>query len=315
MQPSANLDLSIIVVSYNTRDLLDQCLTSVFAHPRRLAFEVIVVDNASSDGSPELVARKWPSIVLLRNAHNQGFAKANNEGLEVCRGRYALLLNSDAEIRGDALEIMVAYLDSHPGVGIVGAQLRNSDGSLQPSGNRIPSVLGQIWWSLPFYRLFAKGQFGNRFLVSGRDYEQIAEVDEVSGAALVVRREVWESIGMLDEGYFFYFEDVDFCIRAKKACWRVMYVPQAKVVHHWGQSSKRPGLSFHVGALKSHFHYMRKVHGRFGELVFRIAMVIKAFFKIIVAALQCLGGSEEQKSNVRINIEILRLSIGLRTSV
>jgi N-acetylglucosaminyl-diphospho-decaprenol L-rhamnosyltransferase len=309
---TASCDMSIVVVSYNTSQLLDECLSSIYAEPRRITFEVIVVDNASSDGSPEMVESKWPQVVLMRNQANQGFAKANNQALEICRGRQAFLLNSDTQVRGDALETLSAYLDSNSKVGIVGPQLLNTDGSLQPSGNRIPTLWSHIWWSLPFYRIFGSSFWRNRYLERGRDYNQVAEVDEVSGAALLVRREVMEAIGLLDEEYFFYFEDVDFCIRAKKAGWRVMYVPQAKILHHWGKSPKKAGTSFQPRTLKGHFRYVRKVHGPFAEIVMRAVMALKAGSKIILLAPWLGGGSEERKQAARTNIEILRLSMNLK---
>lgn len=314
MSSTPSLDLSIIIISYNTSDLLDKCLASIYSRPQLLEFEVIVVDNASADGSAAMVERKYPLVRLVANAANRGYAPANNQGLEICRGRHALLLNSDTEVLADALPALVRYADANPGVGIVGAQLRNTDGTLQPSGNRIPTVLGQVWWSLPFYRLFGSGPLGNRFFDRNRDYEQIADVDEVSGAALLVRREVWESVGMLDVEYFFYFEDVDFCVRAKKAGWRVVYLPSAKILHHWGRSSKKPGMWFYIRSLKSHFHYMRKVHGRFGELAIRAVTAVRVFFKIVVSLFRYPGSPEEQKQNIRVNVAILRLSVGLKTS-
>src|ERR1035438_365417 len=159
-----SFDLSIIIVSYNTSKLLDECLESIHTGTGRPALEIIVVDNASSDASPDMVARKWPLVRLIRNSGNQGFAKANNQALRTCRGRYAILLNSDTQVRGDALERMLGFMDTHPDVGILGPQLRNSDGTLQPSGNRMPSALSQIWWSLPFHRMFSAESWRTRYL-------------------------------------------------------------------------------------------------------------------------------------------------------
>src|ERR1041385_6716846 len=139
------VDLSIVIVSYNTRELLDDCLASIFNRKSSIELDVIVVDNASSDQSAEMVATKWPLTTLISNKNNVGFAKANNQALNICRGRLALLLNSDTQVVGTALEVMVEFLDKTPQAGILGPQLLNLDGTLQPSGNRFPSLLNQIW--------------------------------------------------------------------------------------------------------------------------------------------------------------------------
>jgi N-acetylglucosaminyl-diphospho-decaprenol L-rhamnosyltransferase len=312
MDTAGTIDLSIIIISYNTCNLLDECLASTHAKPCRLALEVIVVDNASSDGSPDMVTSKWPLVTLIRNSANQGFAKANNQALRTCRGRLALLLNSDTQVRGDALEAMVTFLDSHPQVGILGPQLLNPDGTLQPSGNRMPSMFNQIWWSLPFHRIFGAESWRSRYLDHHRNYNQLIEVDEVSGAALLVRRAVWESIGLLDEEYFFYFEDIDFCTRAKKAGWRVIYLPEAKIMHYWGMSSKKAGLTFHPRSISGQFHYMRKIHGRSAELTLRLVTAIKAFLKLLLLLPVYAARSEDRKQMARTNMEIFLLSIGLK---
>jgi hypothetical protein len=312
MDAVAQCDLSIIIISYNTCKLLDDCVSSIYCKPSWLSLEVIVVDNASSDGSPDMVASKWPLVILIRNTANQGFAKANNQALAICRGRLALLLNSDTQVRGNALEVMVTFLDSHSQVGILGPQLLNADGTLQPSGNRMPSLLNQIWWSLPLHRIFGAEPWRSRYLDRGRDYNQLVEVDEVSGAALLVRREVWKSIGVLDEEYFFYFEDIDFCMRAKKAGWCVIYLPEAQVMHHWGASSMQAGPGFQPRSISGHFHYVRKVHGRAAEVLFRTLTAIKAFSKLVLLLPEYVVQSEARKQRARTNLEILRLSIGLK---
>jgi GT2 family glycosyltransferase len=310
MPATGSIDLSIVIVSYNTSRLLDECLASIERAGRKPAIEIIVVDNASSDDSCEMVSSKWPLITLIQNSANNGFARANNQALQMCRGRYAILLNSDTQVRPGALESMVAFLDEHREVGIAGPRLLNTDGTLQPSGNRIPSAFSQIWWTLPFHRISGRQSWRMRYLDDHRDYNQIADVDEVSGAALMMRREVWETIGFLDEGYFFYFEDVDFCIRARSAGWRVVYFPRSEIVHHWGMSSKRAGLSIHPRALVSHFRYMRKVHGRPAELTLRLVVAAKACLKLGMLALDRKRQPDDRQLRIQTNLHMLRISLG-----
>jgi GT2 family glycosyltransferase len=305
------LDLSIIIVSFNTRKLLEECLESVYGTRPNVSFEVIIVDNASSDGSGEMVTKQYPTAILIQNHNNSGFAAAINQGLRRSRGRCALFLNSDTRICVDALERMVAFLKSNPGAGIVGPQLLNPNGTLQPSGNRIPTVWRQLWWCLPFHRKHDPAAGLSRYLDTCRDYNCLVEVDEVSGAALMVRREVWESIGLLDENYFFYFEDVDFCIRAKRAGWRVLYLPSAKIVHHWGMSVREAGVVIQVKSLPGHFHYMRKVHGRLPELAFRIVVIAKSVLKLLLLLPRYITTLEDRGRKIKLNLEIVRISIGL----
>jgi GT2 family glycosyltransferase len=227
-------DVSVVVVSFNVRDLLAACLRSVERESDGLVVETIVVDNASADGSADMVARRFPSVTLIRNDLNRWLAPATNQALARCRGRYVMFLSPDAELRPGALRELKSFLDANSDVGIVGAQLLNSDGSLQPSGNPLRSGWSFIADSLPLQRLGLRAPQG--FRQAGRDYEEVCRVDEVCGAASLVRREVLETVGFLDERMSFSYEDVDLCIRAARAGWRIMYDPRAKVVHHGGRS-------------------------------------------------------------------------------
>jgi GT2 family glycosyltransferase len=307
MQP----ELSIIIVSYQTRDLLDRCLASIVKSNSTISYEVIVVDNGSQDESVDLVREKYPEIRLFVNQTNLGFARANNQALASCSGQYALLLNSDTEVLGGALDAMCHYMQSNPQAGVLGAQLLNSDCSLQPSGNKVPSLYGEIARLLPIRKALGL-RSKNRFYDSKRDYAKIVEVDEVSGACLFVRRSVWETIGLLDEAFFFYFEDVDFCMRARKAGWKIVYLPQAQVLHHWGRSTKTADAVLASKMLLSHIHFIRKVHGIGGEFVIRVVFVLLTTAKILVGVLASVAGITKYRQFASVNCRLLRVSLGLR---
>jgi N-acetylglucosaminyl-diphospho-decaprenol L-rhamnosyltransferase len=223
-----------------------------------------------------------------------------------------VLLNSDAETLGRALDTMWDYMESHPQVGIVGAQLLNSDLSLQPSGNKVPSLCKEVLQILPIRPLLGLLP-KNRFYDRTRDYSIIAEVDEVSGACLMVRRTVWEKIGLLDEGFFFYYEDVDFCIRTRKAGWSVIYLPSAQVLHHWGASTNPADPAAAARILVSYYHFIRKVHGKTGEIVMRTLLILLTAGKFLIGTLASARGSTKYRRLASVNQRLLFVSLGQPT--
>jgi GT2 family glycosyltransferase len=234
------VDLSVVIVSFNSAPDLPACFEAISRTSRQLEHEVIVVDNASADETVRLVEERHPRIRVLANSENVGFARAANLGIQKSSGRHLLLLNPDTEVQAGALERSVAYLDEHPDVGIVGARVNNPDGTLQRACRRsIPtpqvaffrlSGLGKIWKSHP-----AAGAYN----VEGADPDQIMDVEAVSGSYLMVRREACEKVGGLDERYFLYGEDLDFCLEVSRAGYRIIYYPEAVVLHHKGASSRQ----------------------------------------------------------------------------
>ena len=259
------VDLSVVIVNWNVRDLLHRCLHSIFAnlplanlHTCRL--EIIVVDNGSTDGSPQMVREAFPQVRLIANPDNRGFPAANNQGIEVSRGRYVLLLNPDTEVVGDALATMVAFADAHPDVGVVGPQLLNPDGSVQSSRRRFPT-LATAFFESTWLQPYAPRRLLERYYVLDRSDDEVQEVDWVTGAALMARREAIEQVGPLDEGFFMYSEELDWCRRFKEAGWRVVYLPTAQIVHHVGKSSEQVLPARHIHFQTSKVRYFRKYHG------------------------------------------------------
>lgn len=254
-------DLTIVVVSWNVRELLRACLASIDRGRGALALQVVVVDSASTDGSAEMAAAEFPWVELIASAENVGFAAGNNLGLERARGRHVLLLNPDTEVAGDALTTLVDYLDGHPDVGVVGPQLLNADGSVQSSRRRFPTLATGFFEST-WLEGIAPRRVLARYYVLDRPDDEPSDVDWVVGAALMVRREVVQRVGPLDTGYFMYSEELDWCRRIRDAGWRAVYLPAAQVVHHYGKSSEQAVTARHIHFQRAKLRYFRKFHGR-----------------------------------------------------
>ncbi len=253
------MDISVVIVSYNGREHLRRCLDSLLAHPPAVEREVIVVDNDSDDGSADMVASDFPSVGLLRMSRNLGFAAGANRGIEGATGEAIVLLNPDSEIGADPFAPLLAYLHEHEDVGIVAPRLLNSDGSLQLSCRGFPTFSAALFnrYSL-LTRLFPRNRYSARYLLTDWRHDSISKVDWVSGACLMIRRSLLERIGLLDEGYFMYIEDVDLCQRVHRAGMRVVYFPETSVVHHIGKSSRTLAARSILARHRSMWHYYKK---------------------------------------------------------
>jgi len=233
------VDLSIVVVSYNVRQLLALCLESLYQtlQETSLAFEVLVVDNASGDGSAEWVRERFPEARLYANERNTGYAAASNQGMAACQGRYVLVMNPDTRALGSAIAILLAFMDENPGVGMAGPALLYGDGSFQHSAFRFPSLPQILFDFYPLhYRLInsrLNGRYPRRLYEGGEPFA----IDHPLGAVMLVRREVIEQVGMMDEQFFMYCEEVDWAKRIRQAGWEICTVPQALFIHHAGQST------------------------------------------------------------------------------
>ena len=232
------MDVSIVIVSYNGRDYLRRCLASIVERTRDVEYELIVVDNASRDGTPDMVAAEFPHVTLVRRSTNGGFACGVNEGLRRARGEAFLLLNPDSEITDNVLPPMLSYLRSHPDAGILAPRLLDIDGSLQLSCRAFPGFATALFnrYSLAT-KLFRRNPLSRRYLMADFGHDRIADVDWVTGACWMLPRRAYDAIGPLDEGYFWSIEDVDCCQRAHRAGLRVVYFPEVAVVHHIGKSA------------------------------------------------------------------------------
>ncbi len=231
------MQLSICIVNWNTREDLRRCLAALPAGAPKTPCEVFVVDNNSSDGSAEMVAADFPAVHLIRNRENTGFACANNQAIREAHGDYLLLLNPDTLVHPGALDRLVAVMEEHPEAGIGGAKLLNRDGTLQYSCRHFPTFATGFFRNSALGRLFPGNTQVRDYLMTNFDHAALTEVDWVSGAALCIRRETLEQIGVLDEIFFMYCEDVDWCYRAHQAGWKVIYIPDAVITHIIGRGS------------------------------------------------------------------------------
>lgn len=272
-------DLSIVTVNWKVADLVAELLGSVQANREGLTLEIFVVDNDSRDGIDDVVARFRQRsdirVTLIRNGRNLGFAKANNLAIRRSSGRYVALLNPDTRVTKGALKRMVEWMDSRPDVGVAGPKLLNADGSVQPSVRRFPRLLDQALILLKLHHLWPSAPPFKGYLAHDFDYGREQEVDQLMGAALFVRRKVFERVGLLDERFFIWFEEVDFCKRAKDAGWVVAYVPSAAIVHHGGKSfAQAMTLKKQRYFTSSMRKYFRKHRGPWTIAVLALPMLI-----------------------------------------
>ncbi|NOT96501.1 MAG: glycosyltransferase family 2 protein [Nitrospira sp.] len=234
----AMIDLSIAIVSYNTKDLLLDCLRALHAHTSGIRFDVIVVDNDSRDGTVSAVRDAYPAITIIANQDNRGFAKAVNQAVAVSRGRHVLLLNSDTLVKDQSLATMVRYLDDHPDVGAVSCKQWTGEGHLNQTCFPFPSIRDHLFYSTLFHRVAPSIQAAAA-ATQAVDCTQSQDVDWANGACLMVRRSLFEQLGGLDESFFMYFEDADLCRRLRQQGYRVRHLAEAAIVHLIGRSSGR----------------------------------------------------------------------------
>ncbi len=280
-------DISIIIVNYNTINLLRDCLGSLM-HSEGRSCEVIVVDNASVDGSAEMVEKEFPSVILLRNQDNGGFSKANNQGIRRAKSTCFLLLNPDTIVRAGAIAAMAEFLGSHVTVGAVTCKLLNADGTIQASISNRPGPVLLFFRLVGVSRLvsgdrarrwlsrtggFFLGKTIRSYLAPYTARNSPFEVENISGACLMLRREAVEQIGFLDEEFFMYFEDMDYCLRLQNAGWKMYYLPQGEIIHLVGRSSAGRMRSYSVHSYRALFYFYKK-HFPYATLVLVRSIVI-----------------------------------------
>lgn len=263
------MSVAAIVVSWNVRGYLQRCLRSL-QEAEQTPLAIWVVDNGSSDGSVSMVRREFPAAHLLVNSGNPGFAAANNQAIRASEGRYVLLLNPDAELGPGALSALCAYLDEHPRVAVVGPQLRNSDGSVQPSRRRAPRLATGFVESTQLQQRLPRTWLTDHYYVNDRSDGDEQEVDWLVGACLLVRRAAIDAVGLLDEGFHMYSEELEWCLRFRRAGWDVVYLPSAQVVHHSGRSSGQDVLQRHLHHHRSKYRLYTQLFGWPAALLLRL---------------------------------------------
>lgn len=280
---------------------------------RNLEIEVIVVDSGSHDGSPEMVRRDFPKVNLVEQSHNVGFARGNNIGLEKATGGYLMLLNPDTEIVAGALMELVGFLDQNPTVGVVGPQLLNSDGSIQSSRRRFPTMVTALFESTWLQPLAPKSVLEHYFAFDLPDSEP-ASVDWLQGAAIITRQDVVNRVGILDEHFFMYSEELDWQRRIKDSGFDVVYLPYAKVIHHGGKSSDQVLAERHIYFNSSKVWYFTKHHGRFAGLLLRFYLLLGYVSQLLIEWTKGLLGNKRTLRKERVMAYWKVLCSGLRIS-
>jgi N-acetylglucosaminyl-diphospho-decaprenol L-rhamnosyltransferase len=298
-------DLSIVIVSWNVRELLRQCLVSIVeslstGRGGRLSTQLIVVDNASGDGSAKMVATEFPQVELVANERNLGFTQANNQGIAISDGRYVLLLNPDTETVGDALAEMVAHMENDSQVGALGPKLLNGDGRVQSSRRRFPGFGTAFLEGTFLQQWFPNSPVLERYYVLDRAGDEIQEVDWVVGACLLMRRTALDQVGPLDEMFFMYSEEMDWCYRVKERGWKVVYLPTAEVIHHEGKSSEQVLPVKHVQFQRSKVLFFKKHFGGWRVEVLRLYLLAIYLWQAALESLKWLLGHKRTLRRQRV---------------
>lgn len=278
-------DLSIVIVSWNARDYLVNCLRSIAESEPAVSYEVIVVDNESSDGSPEAVEAEFPDVKLIRAGKNLGFAGGNNVGIRASEGRHVFLINSDVVLVGACLDKLVKYLDDNPRVGLAGPRVLNSDRTLQLSCRRLPTKWNSFCRMLALDSAFPDSKFFHGWKMGPAEHEGCKPVEVLSGCFWAARRTAINAVGLLDEGYFMYAEDIDWCKRFKEGGWEIRYYPEAEAVHFGGASSANQPVRFFVEMQRADLRYWRKHHGRIGAAYYAGIILGNQILRIIPRSL------------------------------
>ena len=268
------IDLNIIIVSWNTRDLLKECLESIYRYTSGITFEVFVVDNASSDGSANMVRKLFPQVSVIANNHNVGFSKANNQAIKISNGKYIALLNPDTLLIKDIFNPLIAYLEVHNNIGAIGPKILSSDReSIQYAcARRLPTLYLELIDYLKLDRKFPK--FFKGIYMFDWDHKTSKYVELLSGACMVIRRKAIDDIGLFDENQFMYADDVDLCKRLINSGWKIYYYADSSLIHYGGESSKKNKVFSNIKMLESTHYYYLKHHGKLHATLFCIQILI-----------------------------------------
>lgn len=302
------MDISIIIINWNSRDLLIDCIKSVYATTHNIVFEIRVVDNGSSDGSIKALRDAFPDVIIIENRHNMGFAKACNQALRLIKGKYAVLLNTDTILTDGAIKTALELMEKEIKIGICGGQLLNSDGTKQNSIANIPSLTTELLNKSFLRRLLPKKYLGKEHSISSP-----VEVESIIGAFMVVRKQAIDETGLIDESYFFFFEETDWCLRMKKMGWKVFYHPDVRVYHLQGQTVKKVNIRARIEYWRSRYIFFKKNHSRAALIALTIGLMMKLLINlslnlVLGAATAFTNKKAVEKSKIYLNILYWHLS-------
>lgn len=298
-------DISIVIVSWNTLSLLRDCLRSIYEETTKHSFEIFVVDNHSPDGSAEMVTHEFPEVKLIANDQNKGFAPANNQALEQAEGTYVMLLNPDTLVKAGAIDKMIGYAEQHKDqkLGILTCKLLNGDGSLQRSVNRFYSFWRSFVENRFFASLFGKLGIRSNFFMSYWEHDTIREIDWAFGAVMLFHRDLMEEIGILDERFYIYAEEVDYYMRAKKAGYKSVFLPAIEIVHYGSSSARQRRSAMFIQNYKSFYLFLRKHYGRFSYWIYRSRACLYLCFWYMYFSVK---GSEEARTQKAVYKETIQ---------
>jgi len=297
------MDLSIIIVSWNTAELTEKCLESVFSNPPNRDYEVWVVDNASNDNSVERIRKRFPNVLIIENPQNIGFGRANNLAMDRASGKYIGLLNSDTVVYPGTFTNLIDFMNDHPRAGACGSHYKNPDGSLQTSCYPFPTLFREIWRLLHLDKILTYGVYQ----MSGWDLEEPREVDVLQGASLLLRKEALEKVGLFDPAYFMYTEEVDLCFRLKKAGWSLFWVPTSIIKHFGGQSTRQAASDMFIRLYQSKLIFFRKQYGNFSAWGYKAILLITTIIRLVISPLAWLLAPKERKRIPGIISNYIRL--------
>lgn len=274
------MDASIIIINWNTKDLLINCLNSIYKTIKNLTFEIWVVDNGSSDGSALAIKAHFPDVKIIENKENLGFAKANNQALRQIKGRYAVLLNSDTILTDGAIETIIRFMEKDKTIGICGGQLLNADETRQNSIANIPTLYTELLNKSLLRKLFPK-----KYLGKEHHFKEPIEVESIIGACMVVRKEAIDDVGLMDEDYFFFFEETDWCLNMKKKGWKIYHHPGAKIYHLQGQSAGKVNIRARIEYWRSRYLFFEKNYDKKQLFLLKIGLFIKLVINMLISTI------------------------------
>ncbi len=278
------VDVSFIIVSWNAKKCLLEGIKSIYKTVRDNTCEIIVVDNASCDGSADAVISKFPEAKIILNNENLGFARANNIGIKQSTGRYICLMNSDVVVLEDCIRNLITFMDQHPNAGIAGPQILNPDLTLQPQCRYFPTVWNNMCQALGLDYLFPKSAFFSGPFMKHWAHDEVRSVEVITGCFWLVRRQAVDNVGLLDEDFFIYAEDIDWCRRFRKAGWDIVFYPKAQVIHISGASSKNAPIKFYLEMQKADMLYWRKHNGKAMAYIYLTIIFIRHLLRLPVRA-------------------------------
>ncbi len=309
-----SMDVSVIIVSWNTKEILRNCLRSVYEQVGGIRFEVFVVDNASSDGSAQMVEDEYPQVRLIRNAENRGFAAANNQAITLATGRYLLVLNPDTIVLDGAIAKTVAFADEHPEAGVIGCKILGSDRTLQRSCFMYHSLLNLLILTSGLHRVFPGSCFFGRERMTWWDYRSVREVQALTGCFMLVRREAISQVGLMDERFFMYAEEMDWCWRMRSNGWKVLYFPHAEIVHLGGSSAALRWEDMLIEQRKSLLLFIEKRQGGvakwFANVLLLLGTIIRLCYWSCSLPLHSRNVASKLKKRIKLGLSTVKFHLG-----